>query len=405
MKHLLSSASGVSGVRRRQGFSLVELMVSVAILSILLTLIFTMLDQMQKAWKKTRQDVAEFKDTRLGFEEMDRRLSQATLNAYWGYRYGTKSIPTGGTIRFGREIVPDSTLHFVCGPTSVLFPNAGKTGAVGGRPTHAVFFQAPFGFCIQRTRDKTRLEFDRLNSLLNAWGYYIEFNSDELDRPRFLNDLRNSPRPRPRYRLMEFRQPSEYLQVYKLNLSTLTKQADMYRWFNDGNYSVNSEWNSVAEPPGDENFFRTTRPIAENVIAMILLPRTAEADRQEFQREDLAPDYLYDSRRWQWAGSGSANSIASRTRHQLPPIIDVTFVAVNEGSFSNYAARNNITSAKDDPEIVDPQWFRKAENFRDDMDRLESRLRNYKLDFRVFNKSIRIRESKWLVDNNDAGRR
>ena len=71
----------------RAAFSLIELMVSVAVLSLLLVIVFQMLEQMQKTWKRTRQTVTEFKDARNGFDEMGRRLGQATMNAYYGYDY------------------------------------------------------------------------------------------------------------------------------------------------------------------------------------------------------------------------------------------------------------------------------------------------------------------------------
>src|SRR5688572_21253474 len=99
---------------RHRGFSLIELMVSTAVLSMLLIMIFQMLKGMQVTWKKTRQDVGEFKDARLGFEEISRRVSQASLNTYFSYRYEMQTVK-GIQLRMGREIIPQSELHFVCG--------------------------------------------------------------------------------------------------------------------------------------------------------------------------------------------------------------------------------------------------------------------------------------------------
>ena len=223
----------LSHFRRSAAFSLIELMVSVAVLSILLVIVFQMLDQMQKTWKRTRQTVTEFKDSRTGFDELGRRLGQATMNAYFGYNYVKKPIQ-GISTRYGAEIVRQSELHFVAGPAEEVLFKGSKSKAAGGMPGHAVFFQAPFGFCYDRNKlDSSRLQYEQLNSLLNAWGYFVQFNTDELDRPDFLNQLRNAPKVRPRYRLMEFRQPTEYLQIYKLGLRDLasTSPINSYRWF------------------------------------------------------------------------------------------------------------------------------------------------------------------------------
>ena len=149
----------------RAAFSLIELMVSVAVLSLLLVIVFQMLEQMQKTWNRTRQTVSEFKDARNGFEEMGRRLGQATMNAYWGYEYQTATL-NGIKTRYGREIIRQSELHFVSGPASVLFAG-GTSKALGSRPGHAVFFQAPFGFCFERDKVDLGAKF-----LLDGDGFF-----------------------------------------------------------------------------------------------------------------------------------------------------------------------------------------------------------------------------------------
>jgi len=383
-----------SRCRRRCGFSLIELMVSTAVLSMLLIMIFQMLRGMQVTWKKTRQDVGEFKDARLGFEEISRRVSQATLNTYFSYRYDVQTVK-GIQLRMGREIIPQSELHFVCGPAEELGITRKNSRQVGQRYSHAIFFQAPFGFCIDEHKTlKNQLQYEKMNGLMNAWGYFIEFNTDELDRPQLLNQLDNAPRPRPRYRLMEFRQPTEYVQVYKLHLRDMDKNASKqkaYEWFTEGLYSVNSDWNTSLTDRDTEGFFRTTRVVSENIIAMILHPRESD-EKRESGKDELAPDYHFCSRRFQWGGGGT---LASRTRHQLPPVIDVTFVAVDEVSFNALASRDGIKSADDDPQLIDKDLFKRAKDFRKDLRDLEDVLKEKKLEYRVFNTSLRIRESKW----------
>ena len=387
---------------RRKGFSLVEMMVSIAVLAMLLVLVLQMLEQMQRTWKTTRHNVTEFKSARSGFEEMSRRLSQATLNSYWGYKYGTLSR-NGVSVRYGQAVIPESELHFVSGPANILFGSE-KPRNGASRTTHAVFFQAPFGICFDADKkDSTRLEFEQLNRLLNAWGYLVEFNTDALDRPRFLSQLNNAPTIRPRYRLMEFRQPTEYLQVYRTNkgeglrdLNTQTR-GDYYKWFTDGLFGVNSEYNAVADAPEGKSFFRTLRPVAENIIGMILQPRESAVEESKQQKVALAPEYLYDSRRWQWSRNTTL-PISKKSRHQVPPILDVTFIAVDDASFSNFASRKGIKESADDPKLIEDTLFVRAENYDLDMLALQTKLDKEKLDYRVFTSSIRMRESKWTSD-------
>jgi uncharacterized protein (TIGR02599 family) len=379
--------------RSARGFSLIELMVSTAVLSLMLVLVFQMLKQMQLIWKQTKQTVGSYKDARQGFEEMSRRVSQATLNAYYSYVWEETKLGTA-TLRLGREIIPQSELHFVSGPVETLGIGEKKNATVGARYTHAVFFQAPFGFVIDPAKtDETKRQFDSLNRAVNAWGYFIEFNTDELERPKFLAELNNSPLPRPRYRLMEFRQPAEYLQIYKLNLRTMEKASknELYRWFNEGNYSVNSSYNASTEPLVGKGNFRTTRVVAENIIGMILRPRDSDDAKSGSREESLAPDYHFDSRKFQWG----TDTKASAYRHILPPIIDVTFIAVDEGTFSRFCSTKNIRTAEEDPALIEKDLFKKATDFQKDLKTVEDSLTEKKIDFRIFNTSIRIRESKW----------
>jgi uncharacterized protein (TIGR02599 family) len=194
---------------------------------------------------------------------------------------------------------------------------------------------------------------------------------------------------------MEFRQPTEYLQIYKLNLREMDQSASkekVYEWFTEGSYSVNSDWNTSLTDRDTEGFFRTTRVVAENIVAMILHPRESD-EKRESGKDELAPDYHFCSRRFQWGGGGD---LATRTRHQLPPVIDITFVAVDETSFNQFVAREGIKSADDDPQLLNKDLFKKAREFRKDLRALEDTLKSKKLDYRVFNTSLRIRESKWV---------
>ena len=52
---------------------------------------------------------------------------------------------------------------------------------------------------------------------MNSWGYYVERNTDEDQIPEFLSGFETIT-AKERYRLMEFRPPTENLKVYSSNL-------------------------------------------------------------------------------------------------------------------------------------------------------------------------------------------
>lgn len=67
-------------LRARPGFSLLELMVSMAVLSLVMLVLLSITGTTQSIWKQTSQRIDSFQVARSGFESMTRRLSQATLN-------------------------------------------------------------------------------------------------------------------------------------------------------------------------------------------------------------------------------------------------------------------------------------------------------------------------------------
>jgi len=88
-----------------------------------------------------------------------------------------------------------------------------------------VFFQAPIGLAGQIANQPL----DGLNELL---GLLPDLRQRPGAAPQFLADGKRIAE-RVRYRLMEFRQPTEEFQVFARNLrsTTSTTPNDYYRWF------------------------------------------------------------------------------------------------------------------------------------------------------------------------------
>ena len=355
------------------GFTLIELMLSMAIIGLLLLVLVSITESTRKTWISTTARAEEFRGARTGFEAITRRLSQATLNTYWDYfdASGNARSPANAAgfapARYGRQ----SELRFVSGQAAALgLPSASC-------PTHAVFFQAPLGFVSDTDKYPSRME-----NLLNTWGYFVEFGDDKDLRPAFVT-TQIMPY-RYRFRLMEMMQPSEKMTIYQDEVSA------------GGNSSYTSrEWfmKPFAETP------RPARVLAENIIALVLLPKLTPDDQRTGAYNDgsLAPGYLYDSTGTNMTTMADKNL---NPRHQLPPVIQVTMVAVEETSFSRFQKTTTTM-----PSFGVSGLFTSVGNTTDltkagyakDLDTLEKALRTSKppLNYRIFSTNVSLKAAKW----------
>jgi uncharacterized protein (TIGR02599 family) len=335
---------------RRRGFTLLELMVSMSVLSLIMLLVFQMLSHTQRAWSGSRARLSTFKEARTAFEAITRRLGQATLNTYWDYEMsgsGSTALPTG----YKKE----SDMHFVCGQSSDLLGSA-----VSVSSGHAIFFQAPVGFSLLE-------ENQGLGGLLNAWGFYVELANEDNFIPTFLTSA--GVKSRERYRLMEFRPPSENLALYATDMKN-GSGASLYSWFK-------------GYIDGQSDGVRFSRPIAENIILLIIEPRESNGVSNT---SSLAPNYKYDSREVQ--GSGS-----DKTVHALPQLVDVTMVAIDETSAIRYEQINGSLSG-----MLQGAGFTSSSAYDSDLARLRVSLRDAGVDFRIFQETVVIRASKWGIE-------
>lgn len=267
---------------RASGFSFVELLTVVAVLSILMTLIFSAIDGMGKIMQGSKVKVQSFQRARIVFESIGRKIGQATLNTYWDYDPPLDQIKSG---EVPKQYIRYSELHFISGAAKTLI----GSGNGNVNPGQAVFFQAPLGMS----------SVSNLPTLLNALGYYVEFGDDGSNRPTFFpNPSAGGPSVRYRYRLMEFSQMAENLSVY---------QSGGYDWFQD-------------------NLATASNPLAENVILLAVLPM--ESSQKDPEGDDLAPDFLYDSR----LDNHTPGTSQPDTAHQLPPLVELIMVTIDETS-------------------------------------------------------------------------
>lgn len=332
---------------------------------LLMLMIFSVVSQTSSIWQKTTAKFDQFRNARAGFLAVTQNLREATLNSYLDF--DSPTVPT--------KYLRKSNLHFVADQATSLVtmpPPAAPSVAVPG-PTHAVFFQAPLGFSqtIDNNGNAILTNDGKLGDLLCALGYFIEFCGDDLQKPPFINTRFGTGSINYRYRLMEFKQPTENLSVYTSG-GVYTRT-----WFQT-NLSATSA---------------NIRPIADNIVALVIRERPPSGSSST-----LAPAYAYDSR------PRNPNSLTPPQpvqENQLPPLLDITLVAISEDSAKRLAARYGTNP----PPILDPSWFQNAadSNYVADLAALttaldKGRLADGKtmsgLDYRIFTTTIQLKETK-----------
>ncbi len=362
---------------RPSGFSLLEIVVSTAIVGIVLVAIGEAMSTMQNTWVRVRGKADMFRPLRTAADTMNRRLALATLESRWVTEEDVASGRTTGAL------VRESDLHFVSGPALKL------TGSGATLAGHAVFFQAPFGVDAQRRSESAANSYDRLGHLLNAWGYFVEYGPEPGPRPAFLSETATGRRDeRRRFRLMEYRQPSEELALFAAGadrdgqpeIHLATSQAGVRKWI---------------RPPlegGRDLLRRRVSVLAENIVAMVVRP-LAGGTLDELGRTgsgaqyDLAQDMEYDSRRHQYDDS----ALSGQMRHRLPPALEVTLVATSEEDWARMTPPEVEQLASEIRGIANG-GFKNAEQYENDIRNLSKVLDKRRVEHRVLRSVVTLAE-------------
>jgi uncharacterized protein (TIGR02599 family) len=226
-----------------------------------------------------------------------------------------------------------SDLHFV------IAPPPGTNFGQG----NSVFFQAKLGDSPEATG---------LGDLLNAVGYYVTYGKNPK-LPAFLTAF-----DRNRFRLMQYLQPSESLKVFETSDDS---------WFTN-DLAVHSE------------------VVADNIILLLFWPRLAESE--DPTGSNLTTTYRYDSR---------ANATANPqpiTANQQPPLVQVTLVAIDENT-ADRLDDSSTPPAKITAALTGLFAQSDAATYADDLAKLETRLSQTGIPYRVFNSLVPLRESQW----------
>ena len=216
------------------GFTIVEMLVAMAVFALLVALLLSMITQSSSIWRHAQNEVGSYQSARFAMNLMTRTLSQSRMNVYGDY--DNPSQPT--------TYLRKSDLQFVIdGPQGLDF-----------RQGNSIFFQAP------AVRTLNAASYGGLPGLLNSVGYYVTYGKDP-NLPPFLQAL-----DRNRFRLMQFLAPAEAMKTY-----TVSDKA----WFQ----SDLTQYSSV---------------IADNVILLLCWPRLSR--EEDANGSSLTTAYRYDSR-------------------------------------------------------------------------------------------------------------
>ncbi len=418
----------LSRANARQAFTLVEVMVSSVLVVLLMALLLQTVSQAQNLMSRTTAKVNQFKAARNAFEAMTRRLSQSTLNTY--YRAFDQNP---NDFKAAYSYTRESEMQFLSGPaassdggrsgilTSPEVPNLQNPPGLA-YPTHSVFFQAPLGVTWEldtaNSANGAKLEkFRQLDEAMVGLGYLVEFGPDP-NVPSFLRELQYPKRER--FRLVELLMPTERLSIYQRPLDRgsneynkdpqiLNQANGPYVGMTDEQRNLTANWVrphwledalTREKIPGSDSTgyrFKYGQVMAENVVALIVLPKVAPQDRKREDRiDDLAPDYRYDS--WRILKVDPAKPFEAARDNQLPPILQVTMLVIDEPTAARVAERYG-----DQPPAWSEKLFERVttpKSYLEDVDRLIEGLEKepFPVSYRIFSKDIVLRGSKWSRD-------
>lgn len=351
--------------RLQAGTTLVELLVAMVVALIMIAIMFAVFNQASITVRTAGSIMDAYQSAQAGFDIMTQRLSDATLNTY--YDYDSATAPT--------TYLRHSDLHFYIGKNNNTYVST-LSPAANANSGFSIYFQAPEGY------SNGTGTYSNTPGLLNACGYFIEFGPETSYWPSLFTS--GTFKPRYRYRLMQAIQSTEYNGIYA-DTETLTP------------------WPASSTTTWVTPLNNTALPIAENVILLIAWPR--EDPSVDSTGTFVSPDYQYNSRQG-YPPTAAAGTSAALQSEQLPPILQITMVAIDEtsairlqnGTTPPAAIEAALTGGTEGAAPSNgPGLFTTASTtqYAADLATLEGLLISARIRYQLFTTSVTLRESKW----------
>lgn len=248
--------------------------------------------------------------------------------------------------------------------------------------TDGVFFQAPRGIS-----EPGVSQLAGLLSMLNTWGYFVEFGPDSALRPNIPGLVDGTRVPlKYRFRLCEMIQPANQLTIYSFT-SGHPEYAEN-TWFTP----------SLSTAP------RPLHVVADNVVALVLIPKLTP--QEDPTGAALAPGYSYSSGTTGQAAQLSGTAAAAvNSKNQLPPVIQVTMVAADEASYGRLQAMqpggNTMPTSLGLATLfqnVGDITNSGNPGYAKDLQTLQNNLQASHVNYRVFTTNVRIKGARWSED-------
>jgi uncharacterized protein (TIGR02599 family) len=228
---------------KRDAFTLVEMLVAVAILMVILVVLLEVSARVGALWKSSAGRVTSFQSARAAFDAVTRSISQATLNTYFDYvdKDGNYRDPANPSNFSPTGFRRASELHFLSGSAAAL---TGNSPALS--PGHAIFFQAP----LDLTQDSA---LEIVPGLLNATGFFIAYAPASATGllPSWLSSKFGNEY---QFQLRHVIQPTEENQIYETR--------DGWGWVAD-----------LVDPSKT-----TPGTLADNIVLLVIRPRLSPQD-------------------------------------------------------------------------------------------------------------------------------
>ena len=180
-------------------------------------------------------------------------------------------------------------------------------------------------------------------------------------------------------------------------------------WRTDGPFEWKGEFYQISLPTTEP---ANTRVLAENVIALVVYPHRSPNDPvPSGSPTQLAPLYFYDSRSYV---TKPTDATALLTRNQLPPMVQITMVVMDERSAERFqaslgAAPQTIAPATEKlglttgttglfvkaSTISNPTAAQEKDQYTLDLATLEKKLQDLNLTYRIFSTDVSILQAKW----------
>lgn len=343
-----SDSKPVSIRENNWGFTLLEMLVSMAILGLIVVALASFVNLISNTYKRTSGKLDTFESARAAFDTMARAVRQATLFSYLGY--DNPDNPTKYELK--------SDLHFISGPAS----NLGLTDT-GIPSAHALFFQAPVGWV-----DRSDLQSN--NSLLNSTGFFVAYGKDPaiVDLPPIISQKLTS---RFRFRFYEYLQPRESMSIYEKTIAPdsvtgVLAANDAY----DG-----TDWFTGDVTKDGSGKRKYCHLLAENVVALAILPVIGGTS---------AAGYLWNSR---------TNTAA--TYHRMPQAVKLMMAVIDDQSAIRLGNSDTPPTALAFPPTDNPTLFSNPANFDADVAAYDASLRKIRpaLNYRIFTTEVPLNAS------------